>query len=269
MGRALQYVALDAIRTHSPSLSERLHGGTNEAKPYLVSGLHKPGGTYALRGHVAEGDPAWVRIVGLGDEIVEALEVFVERRPTTIEIDHQDWYVESLSSSPREQPWADRNNYDDLFRGWLTARPPKSIRLQFATPTAFHSKSLAVPLPIPSLIFGSLLSRWNSFAPAPLSPSLTLFIDQFVEVRHCNIQTYSVTLSDGSQHSGFTGEVDFSIVPSNPGLKKRDEQLAQEMRTGHTEYARMLGLLADFAFYSGIGIKTAQGMGMVRAIAVE
>jgi CRISPR/Cas system endoribonuclease Cas6 (RAMP superfamily) len=61
-------------------------------------------------------------------------------------------------------------------------------------------------------------------------------------------------------------------MPKNDALRKRAErdnqwQARYEYLTKqHKEFSALLNLLAHFMFYSGVGIKTAQGMGMIRVV---
>ncbi len=46
-----------------------------------------------------------------------------------------------------------------LFRDMGT-----SVELRFTSPTTFRRKGLSVPLPDPSLIYGSLWQKWQAFS---------------------------------------------------------------------------------------------------------
>jgi len=64
-------------------------------------------------------------------------------------------------------PWCGSSSWKEL----LDAEPHKEVELFFATPTAFKAGDLDLPLPVPRLVFGGLLRKWNAFSPYPLGVS--------------------------------------------------------------------------------------------------
>jgi CRISPR/Cas system endoribonuclease Cas6 (RAMP superfamily) len=74
-------------------------------------------------------------------------------------------------------------------------------------------------------------------------------LESGVMVSRHRIETSILNFKQGSRQIGFVGEVLFGV---QRGL------IPPEAQAG-------LGLLAAFAFYSGVGIKTTTGMGMARA----
>ena len=61
-----------------------------------------------------------------------------------------------------DSAWSGRATFEGLAERWLlgTTAPPASLALRFASPTAFRSREGAhVALPLPELVFGSLLDR--------------------------------------------------------------------------------------------------------------
>jgi CRISPR-associated endoribonuclease Cas6 len=129
----------------------------------------------------------------------------------------------------------------------LEQAAPKEIKLFFYTPTTFRQGDIDLPLPVPSLVFRGLLTRWNAFSPIS-APLLRETIDRRIALSSADIQTRM--FFDGRSHiPGFVGEVTFRILRN----------------TSHTE-AQAIAALADFAFYAGIGRKTTHGMGLVRRL---
>jgi len=140
-------------------------------------------------------------------------------------------------------PWAGSSDWLDLFN--LSAS--KQIKLFFYTPTAFRQGDVDLPLPLPRLVFRSLLARWNAFAPFPL-PLSTQTIDRKIAVSSARIQTR--IFFDGRAHiPGFVGQVEFRIL-----------------RGVSEEETRAISALASLAFYAGVGRKTTHGMGLVQRI---
>jgi len=263
MGRAVQQLGLDLVHRVDPALSEALHA-LSQTKPYAVSGLLLPDSTRAVWGRVEPGDRAWVRLVGSRAEVVAALDRSLERAPAEVEIDHVRWQVESVSRDGAEHPWAGRATLADLVQHHRTADPPNKLTLEFATPTGFHSAGLNVPLPQPALVWGSLLRQWNDLSPLPLPDDLTPFVAWQVMLNRYRAETQILRFKQGSQQIGFSGQATFAIASRNEQLERSDPALAERLSVQRDELARALGLLAEFAFYCGVGIKTTTGMGMVR-----
>ncbi|MDK2410912.1 CRISPR system precrRNA processing endoribonuclease RAMP protein Cas6 [Aphanizomenon sp. PH219] len=114
------------------------------------------------------------------------------------------------------------------------------IELQFLSPTSFKQNQNIQPFPLPDLVFNSLLRRWNRFAPAEL---------QFPQVEWqglvsaFELKTHALKMEAGAE-IGTVGWVKY--------------------RFPDPEQARIATVLANFAVFSGVGRKTAMGMGQVR-----
>lgn len=272
MGRAVQQLCLALVQQHDPALSEAAHG-ISQVKPYAVSGLLRIGTTQAILGHVLPEDRAWIRLVGLRAEIVSALDAFVQRNPATIELDHKLWYVEDVAWNPAKHPWAGRTTYAHLAAAHQQAAPPDELWFRFMTPTAFSSADLNIPLPDPVRIFDSLCQRWRALNTLPpgwdLPDLLTEFVRYFVPLTEYRASTAPLEMK--SPEIGFCSDgVKFSVkrsVSVSPSMRNNNPDkaaLLDQLNTQRDELAHALGLLADFAFYSGVGIKTTTGMGMVK-----
>jgi len=117
-------------------------------------------------------------------------------------------------------------------------------------------------LPQPESVFDSLARRWNSLVAEPEGLTLidrrqlSAFIGDRVHVsRLAGVETQALRFARGMQ-LGFVGTVTY-VVQGVSGPTADEATLEQ---------ARILDLLADFAFYSGVGYKTTMGMGQVRRI---
>ncbi|AFZ60974.1 CRISPR system precrRNA processing endoribonuclease RAMP protein Cas6 (plasmid) [Anabaena sp. PCC 7938] len=112
-----------------------------------------------------------------------------------------------------------------------------TIELQFISPTSFKQNQNIQPFPLPELVFGNLLRRWNKFAPVEL---------QFPQVEWqglvsaFELKTHALKMEAGAE-IGTKGWVKYRF--SDP------------------EQARIATILANFAVFSGVGRKTAMGMG--------
>ena len=105
-----------------------------------------------------------------------------------------------------------------------------------------------LPLPLPELVFGSLLDRWQAIAPIALHPDMRRFAAEAVVLGRYHLRTRGMPYKQGGMQIGFTGEATFIAL-------NRDRY-----------WLNVLHLLAAFAFYSGVGYQTGAGLGQVRAV---
>ena len=138
--------------------------------------------------------------------------------------------------------------YQDLLEVSPSGR---EIVIDFLTPTAFKRSVCDYPVPEPSLVFGSLLKRWNAFSPFKIEGKLIERVSRFVTVSGCWIRTRKVEIMNGARLTGFVGRVFFYSF-----LREKEEN-------------RILNALALFSRFSGIGRKTTMGFGAVRVIEPE
>jgi CRISPR-associated endoribonuclease Cas6 len=143
------------------------------------------------------------------------------------------------------------------FAALLEDTPTKRyIAMRFVTPTSTKKSrqrdedgkrrdSQDVPLPNPERIFGSLYERWNRFAPTPLPEAFKGYFEDDILIHYCNIHTHYVNRERSNKGGtvGFMGDVTFYC--------------------GGGDFLPYAHALAAFARYSGVGIKTTQGMGLV------
>jgi CRISPR-associated endoribonuclease Cas6 len=111
------------------------------------------------------------------------------------------------------------------------------ITLQFLSPTSFKQSQVIQPFPLPELVFGSLLRRWNAFAPVELQFPL---VEWQGRVSAYDLKTQTLKLKGGAE-IGTTGWVRYEFP--NP------------------EQAAIATTLSHFAKWAGVGRKTAMGMG--------
>jgi CRISPR-associated endoribonuclease Cas6 len=125
------------------------------------------------------------------------------------------------------------------------------IILEFRTPASFQVNGLHQPLPVPDLVFGSYVARWNAFAPHELriDEAWMDWARAAVAVSRFDLRS-EVMRFPKYQQIGCVGKVQYRITrePSNCE-------------------AAMLDCLADYAFFCGTGHKTTQGMGQTMRLA--
>ena len=272
MGRALQFFGLNQIGRVNPNLAERLHDDDDQ-KPITASGLMRPNGI--LYGDVKPNDNAWIRITGLSAEIATALltlhtdmkKQLSAGESVTIELDRTLWSV--TNTHIEGHVWAGNGSYQALIDRQANSTPAKMIKFSFLSPTTFRSQTVNIPLPTPSLVFGSLLARWMNFTSHRLrdlpQDQVTAFIQHHILISQHNIRTQLVRGKQGGKEIGFVGEVMYELAHKSDYLGKHEPELEAMLRDEHVWFARTIDLLADFAMYSSVGRKTTTGMGMVKS----
>lgn len=238
LGRALHAIVLDLLASVEPALAREVHTGEGP-RPFSVCGPFVAGDE-RLAPRLVPGTLYRLRICALTAPVAAALARALdpERRPRELALDEAIVRLERLEASTQ--------TYEDLNRRYFPSGPVRrSLQLDFLTPTSFHSGGRDVPLPLPELVFGSLLERWNAYAPLTLSPGLRDFARECLGIAHYDLKAWVVSVA-GGRHAGFVGRCGYRLLRYDP------------------YWARALCLLADYAAYAGVGIKTAMGMGACR-----
>lgn len=249
-GRAAFALLLRTAAGFDPALAERLHA-ENALKPLTASSLlgrfnrwmPDPAQTYSLR------------FTALSADLAAVLTAAVEPgRPLTpgaqVELDFLPFRVEAAALDPAQHPWAAAVSYQELFnRHLLPSQPPdRRVTLHLASPTAFHSEERTQPLPLPELVFGSLVERWNSFAPVALPAELRRYAAECLRISRFNLRSRGVPLKEGGLRIGATGEVTYTT-------------------SNYDRYwMSLVNALADFAQFSGVGAGVSLGLGQCRRI---
>ncbi|WP_018110386.1 CRISPR-associated endoribonuclease Cas6 [Thermus igniterrae] len=140
-------------------------------------------------------------------------------------------------------PWAGVSTYARLFQG----EAGRDLPLRFYSPTFFRRKGVHYPVPEPRLVLESLLRRLEAFGPLKAPETIREALLERTTVRH--LQGRTLKAETEVDTVGFVGQVVYH-------LPKASE-----------EEARWLWALGRFAFYSGVGAKTALGYGRSRLLA--
>lgn len=248
-GRAAQALFLDAVERVAPSLANDLHEGSG-LRPYTVSSLlglapdalPDPARTYFLRFTACRADV----VVALQRILQDG--IFAPGK--TLDFEGFRFQVEAIHIGSDHSPLAGSSDYSTLMRQLLPgqAAPQRRLTLQLSSPTAFKRQERHIPLPLPDLVFGNLLERWNSWAPIALPEEVRRYAAECLTISRYRLQSVAVPLKEGGLRIGAIGSVTFNTL----------------------NYARYwmaaLHMLAEFAFFSGVGVNTGQGMGQARAI---
>lgn len=233
-GEQLHGWLFDVVRELDVMLAGELHDAI--AKPFAISGLK--GGAERLDGDrdVAEGADCSFVITSLSPRMHDALQL-IGRRFEGREFRLGSAQFVGLEATEEEGFTA---TYDSLA---LDRRPSK-LTVVFQTPTSFRRQGEQVLFPLPGLVFSSLASRWNTFAPWAL-PSDRFAEFELVRVSRYDLRTNVVRFSRFVL-LGFTGRITYSLPKDMP-----------------TPIAAMIAALARYAPYAGVGYRTTMGMGCV------
>jgi len=248
-GRAIHAWLLKRIEPVDPALSAQLHDGST-LRPFTLSDLIGTGVPHEGRVTLDPERPCTLRITTLTDEMAEALTRALPEPGEEISLAEADLTVRQVLTEAEQHPWAGRVTCGGLLQRQTLGggRLPRSVTLRFASPTLFHSGGRDLPLPLPELVFGSYLQKWNRFSPISLPDETREYVERCVSLGRYELRTRWVSFeaSDRGGHVGFVGEVSFRSRKPDP------------------YWARLLQLLAAYSFWCGTGRRTSMGLGQTR-----
>jgi len=235
---------LSLIRKVNPALADRLHSG-DTLKPFTVSPLHRNRLKEEQDGDCHSG--YWLRFTVLDDTLFSHLMDAILRLPEDmlLSVGKASFRCQELVTLPGQSHWVNCTTFEKLLD---EVSSYGRVYLQFSSPTTFRGSSRGNLLfPEPSLVFGSLLAKWNSYSPVKFaikSEEIPLLIRPAIY----RLETRMVDFGSHKE-LGFVGHCGYEVVPK-----------ASE------EVAKAINALASFAFYAGVGAKTTMGMGQCRRI---
>jgi len=246
LGRAGHAVFLRLIAQEDPDLAERLHV-PNQRRPYTCStvwGAPRKGGSLVLE----PDNEVSLRYTGLTAEVSAHLRRLANDPPAHIEVEGVKLAVRQATLDAGADPWAGQTTYEHLADAYLLAgkTPAHRSRLWFASPTAFRSGGHTVPVPLPDLVYGSLIETWNTFSPVAISEEARRFAEECLVISRYKLSTRAVSGKGESVQIGFVGSCQYTAL-------KRDRY-----------WLGVIQLLTDYAFYAGVGYQTTVGMGQAR-----
>ncbi len=227
------------------SFGSILHGALMEyAHADFAAAMHKaalrPFSQYVYYDKAAE-RAVW-RIAALTGEAAEEISHVFNAMPQNLYLKQKD-YVVQLSKPQLVKKVA----YTELAQHFFTMpQPPCRLEFTFLTSVSFKAFGSYKIYPDNVYIFRSLLKRWNTFSGGILleEENLAEHLAQAAKVISYNLslQQYSV---GGAPIDAFKGRYSLLLHGTAPAN-------------------RIAALLAAYAEYAGIGIKTALGMGGVK-----
>lgn len=266
-GRLAQAAFLDIIRSVDPTLSQALHT-KNQRRPYTVSPLQGLGRIKGREVKVRRGREVWLRFTLLGSELFATFtrfllmnneELRMKNGAPGLRLGELEFAITEMLTTPGSDDWAGYIPVTELCQRWQTApinNTTRKIAIEFASATVFSRSSnkdgmgkFMETFPSPPMFFGSLAAKWNDHMPLPLDKqAIRDYAEETAVVGLYNMES-RLHHYWGNPQIGAVGRVTYQ-------LKDKAD----------VEMIRALNLLADFAFYSGVGAKTTMGMGMVRRI---
>jgi CRISPR-associated endoribonuclease Cas6 len=287
-GELVHGALLDWIRSVAPDVSMWLHEG-NKRRLFTCSSLQMP---FSLtRIQQAEQDNVHlpldpeksyaVRITLLLGELFPLFynsllhfsmaELGAKKQPF-IRIGKQQFLLEEVISDPADpSDWVGFTSFATLVdtAKKLKVSNPEPMTLQFASLTTFNRGSAKekaygnhyARLPLPQYVFPGLAKRWQELAPSEMVGMVQKErIEEYVQAEGVVIEDYQLRTHrvHFTQHPqrGFIGTCKYHLRGPDE-ITTTDDLLTVRQQ---------LLLLAQLAFYCGIGYKTTMGMGQVRPI---
>ena len=230
----------------------------NRVNPALAAAMHGDDGPKPFTVSLPNLGKRW-RLLGLGDQVRFRLTLLQEQGfislldalwglppDASLPLGGARAVFQALATTPSQSPWAAFSSFPQLLE---EAGEGRQLRLSFLSPTTFRSKGERnVLFPDPSLVFGSLLARWNAFAPASL---------------HLNREGEAVSAVRLSGYRLSTRMLDFGSYKELGFYGYATYELGESLTCDEVKGLQALGA---FAFFSGVGAKTTMGMGQVRTV---
>lgn len=240
---------LNLVSRADDALAEDLHEQRRD-KPFTISPLQGEFTNQRGRLSLKAGKEYWLRITSLEDTLSNLLLDLAKKPPKSLVLKEEEFEIKRMTASSDEAGWACAATYEELYNFRIPVPWPLDyrIRMKFYSPTTFRSNGQNIPLPLPNLVFFGLAQKWNRFSPIDLGSDISKIAAGRLTLSRYDLATKMLDFGKYRQ-VGFVGEAEFTIK------RERDDLLP-----------RVLHLLADFAFYAGVGYKTTMGMGQVRRI---
>ena len=262
-GRAAHALLLNIFRQVNPELAKDLHKADNQ-RPFTVSTLI---GRFP-KGTLDRDELYTLRLTGMRKDVcavlLEAAAGNLLSLGSILELDYLPFQVVSIApqelwsqadSGERESnpalktsPWAAVGTYQEISAALLLAKEqaPRKVSLQFTSPTVFKSGGKHVPLPLPGLVFGSLLERWNQFAPVTFPAEAKRYAEECLAVARYRLSSRVIHVKSRGMRIGAVGEITYTSLNYD------------------RYWMSVIAVLAAFALYAGVGAGTSMGMGQCR-----
>lgn len=259
LGRATHAWLLSQVKRHDAQLSEALHT-PNQERPFTVSdiwgaGIRRDGNERIL----APRQPMYLRVTSfsarltdlLVHQVLPALPADLTLGPATFHIDGV-YLAPSQLADEKLQVWVGQTTFEELVaRYTLQPHLSRKVRLLFASPTVFRSNKAYLPIPLPRLVFESLVRKWNTFSTILVHEAVNRYAEEAMVISRYRLRTETIRWGDESSGGvvpGFVGSCTFTA------------------RHYDRYWMGLIHLLAAFARYAGVGRNTAMGLGQTRLV---
>lgn len=233
LGVPLHGLIFSALETLSPALSTRIHDAP--IKPFRIGQSHWEEAENGANSLVSF--QLGVLDDGLLEQVLEALAVGTR---------HGD-AESTLRSEVVDIVVTRQESYNDLYARHASAVTGRLMRFEFLTPATFKTTDMDMPFPVPKTVFYGLQRRWETFSDLHFSADLSDWVGRAVHVQDFRL---------------FPRRAHFKGVRSSTLTACVGEAEYYMARPGDAE-PTFVRLLADYANYSGVGYKTAYGLGHV------
>ncbi|MDY7041292.1 MAG: CRISPR-associated endoribonuclease Cas6 [Chloroflexota bacterium] len=252
LGRAAHAWFLERVRQADPPLAEKLHQGHGQ-RPFTVSNLLGIGRRHRGELTLSPETTYALRMTSFSTELSKLLcERVIPDLPPVLTLGSVTLAVTGSTTDPAVHDRAGEDSFAGLVqRHTLAASIPHRVSLRFASPTLFRSENKNVPLPLPGLVFGGLVDKWNDFAPIGLPPEVRRFAQECLAISRYRLETLPVSFGDEGQRGAVAG----CVGTCSYAIQVRDKY-----------WMGLIHLLAAFAFYAGVGRRTTMGLGQARAL---
>lgn len=275
--RAGHRLLLDVARQADPALADRLHNAPG-LRPFTVStligrfphgGLDESG-LYRLRFTALQADLAAI--------LLQAAQAGPLAPGAAVELDYHPFQVTAGAAAPAEA------SYAGLSAALLLSKepPPRRLALRFLSPTTFKRSgrpeaeeplldpedgpappgtprqarpetptsrlAMHIPVPLPDLVFGSLLERWNAFAPLSFPPEARRYAAECLALTRYELSTRAIPVKGGALRVGCVGQASYTSLSYD------------------RYWMSLMGVLAAFARFAGVGAGASHGLGQCEAI---
>ena len=191
--------------------------------------------------YLTKRDGAWQWVINALTD--EAKENIIDRISETKKfyIKNKDMYLSAENTEIKT------TSFDELFEGnyYLDEKQPRYVRMNFITPAAFKSSGAYINYPTVKLLLASMINKYNALSDVTElgGSDLAEKLAENVDISNYNLRS-TVFHLERVKIPAFLGNVTLRV-------------------NGSKNMISTVNMLAEFAQYSGIGIKSAIGMGAV------
>lgn len=254
-GRHVHGWFLDQVARFDHDLAAAYHADKGHKPFTLWAGPRFALGPRGITRDRRDHDYYWLRLTGLDPAVGTVLAALCDQ-PPDVTLGRRRFRITGVFTGGNQHAWTGSARVEQLLNLWSSVTPNGRVRLRFLSPTAFAGGTRHDPdrqnitqlLPTGSLVFESLIRHWLAQWPGleghvdPVSVAapdlLRLVREEAYELKTVPPVEY--------RRKGFIGTCEYSVGPRAPA-----------------DVRRAVHVLADFAFFAGVGLKTTMGMGQV------